>query len=636
VAASPNQGAVGAADIALRPLLRPGEIVENIPGVIVTQHSGSGKANQYFLRGFNLDHGTDLAIGVDGVPVNLPSHAHGQGYADLNFLIPELVQGVEFRKGTYYANVGDFGSAGSFDLRLYDRLPNGLVRLDGGRYGYARAVGGANAEAAGGRGFLAGELEHNDGPWAVGEQAKKVDGVLRWARGGDRSRLRLTLMGYHNDWHATDQVPDRAITTGRIGRFGTVDSTDAGVTGRYAASLDWRGLRTRSTTRLLAYAVRYDLDLFSNFTYFLEDPDHGDQMEQQDRRWIVGGAADHAWSGSFLGRRAEVAAGVQLRSDFIRNGLYHTEARRRLAARTVDRITEASGAPFIEGRINWTPWLRSTLGLREDLYAFDVRDLVGDNSGQVRTALFSPKATIALGPWAETELYLDAGAGFHSNDARGVSAKVDPATPLARGRGAEIGVRSGIVPGLQSSVSLWLLDLTSELVWEGDAGGNSPSGPTRRYGVELANFYTPRPWLTLDADYAWSHARFTDDEPDGRYVPEALVGTFDGGVALHALRGALARASAGLRLRYFGPRPLTQDGRIRSAATSLVYADVAYHPSDRWSVALDLFNLLNTRASDIDYYYASRLPGEPASGVDDIHTHPAEPRSVRVGITRRF
>jgi len=302
----------------------------------------------------------------------------------------------------------------------------------------------------------------------------------------------------------------------------------------------------------------------------------------------------------------------------------------------VNRIAEASGAPYVETRIDWTPWLRSTLGVREDLYSFDVRNEVGGSSGQVQTALFSPKVSLVLGPWAETELYLDAGEGFHSNDARGVVAKVDPATPLARGRGAEVGVRTGVVPGLQSSVSFWLLDLASELVWDGDAGGNAPSGPTRRYGVELANFYTPRSWLTIDADYAWSHARFTDVEPDGPYVPEALVGTFDGGVAVHDLGGALEPASAGLRVRYFGPRPLTQNGRIRSAATSLVYADIAYRPSGRWSVGLGLFNLLNTRASDIDYWYASRLPGEPASGVEDTHTHPAEPRSVRLSITRRL
>ncbi len=253
-AASPNQGAVGAADIALRPLLRPGEVVENIPGVIVTQHSGSGKANQYFLRGFNLDHGTDLAIGVDGVPVNLPSHAHGQGYADLNFLVPELVEGVEFEKGTYYAGVGDLGSAGSFDVGLFDRLPAGLFCLDGGQFGYERAVAGGNFAGVGGSGFAAGEFEHNDGPWAVGERTKKLDGVLRYTRGDRRSMLRLTLMGYHNDWHATDQVPDRAIADGQIGRFGTVDSTDAGNTGRYSLSVDWRSLTGRTSTRLLAYA----------------------------------------------------------------------------------------------------------------------------------------------------------------------------------------------------------------------------------------------------------------------------------------------------------------------------------------------------------------------------------------------
>jgi len=636
VAASATQGVVGAADLALRPLLRPGEVVENIPGVIVTQHSGSGKANQYFLRGFNLDHGTDLAVSVDGVPVNMPSHAHGQGYADLNFVIPELIEGVDFKKGPYYADVGDFGSAGAFNLRYYDRLPRGLAAVDGGQFGYGRALIANNAGIGGANLIYAAELEHNDGPWVLGDDERKLDGMLRYSAGDATRGFTLTAMGYHNQWHSTDQVPDRAIASGLIDRWGTIDSTDAGTTDRYAVIADWHRRDAQSTSRVLLYALRYDLDLYSDFTYFLDDPVHGDQIEQQDGRWVGGGTATHTWIGTLAGAPSLTTIGVQIRGDAIRNGLYHTQARIRLNPVTVNSIHEATAAPYVETQTDWTGWLRTIVGLRTDAAWFDVRNSVGGSSGSVRGSLASPKATLVLGPWANTEFYLDAGTGFHSNDARGVVAAVDPATPLVRSKGAEVGVRTAALPGLQTSVALWQLDLASELVWDGDAGGNTPSGPTRRYGIEWANYYTPTRWLTVDADYAWSHARFTDHEAAGDYVPEALVATFDGGLAVHDLEGALRGLHGGLRLRYFGPRPLTQDDSVRSKATSLVYADLGYDLNERWSLGLAVFNLLGAAASDIDYFYVSRLPGEPGAGVADVHTHPAEPRAIRVSLRARW
>jgi hypothetical protein len=634
VATSSSQGTVGAADLALRPLLRTGEVVENIPGVIVTQHSGSGKANQYFLRGFNLDHGTDLAISVDGVPVNMPTHAHGQGYADLNFLIPELVQRVDFKKGPYYADVGDFGSAGAFNVRYFDRLPAGLLRTEGGDLGYGRIL---VADNIGSSNLLyAGEFEHDDGPWTLGDNEHKYDGLLRYASGNEHRGFTLTAMGYHNDWRSTDQVPDRAIADGLITRFGDIDPTDAGNTGRYSLTADWRMQGASSTSHVTVYGLHYDLDLFSDFTYFLDDPVHGDQIEQQDQRFAFGGTATDTWLGTIAGATSQTTMGFDVRNDDIDNGLYHTEAQVRLSPTTVNRIIETTAAPYVENRTYWGSWFRSIVGLRADAFWMDVHNVVGGNSGATQASLLSPKISLAFGPWARTEFYVNAGSGFHSNDARGVVSAIDPATALARSTGGEVGVRTGLAPGLQSSVSLWLLDLTSELVWSGDDGTTRPSGPTRRYGMELANFYTPNRWLTVDADYAWSHTRYTDNESDGNYVPEALVATFDGGVAVHDLAGSLHRLSGGVRWRYFGPRPLTQDNSVRSPATSLVYTQAGYNVSDNWNVGVSVFNLFNTRASDIDYYYTSRLPGEPLAGVNDIHTHPAEPRSVRLSISARL
>lgn len=635
IAASANQGTVSDADLALRPLLRPGEIVENVPGVIVTQHSGSGKANQYFLRGFNLDHGTDLALSVDGVPVNMPSHAHGQGYADLNFLIPELIEQVDFKKGPYYADVGDFGSAGAFNVRYYDRLPSGLVRADGGQFGYGRVVVANNAPIGEGNLIYAGEFEHNDGPWVIGDNERKFDGVLRYAVGDAANGFDVTAMAYHNIWRSTDQVPDRAIAEGIIGRYGEIDTTDGGNTSRYAVSGEWHSIGAHSATRVTAYGLHYDLDLFSDFTYFLEDPVHGDQIEQHDDRFVSGVQATHTLFGDLLGIQSQNTIGVQVRNDNIDNGLYHTEAHVRLSAVTVNGIDETNAGPFVENRMYWTPWLRSVVGLRGDYTWFDVHNVTGGNSGSVSGGLLSPKASVIFGPWDKTELYVDGGYGYHSNDARGVVAHVAPVIPLPRSIGAELGTRTAVVPGLQSSVSLWLLDLNSELVWDADVGGSEPSGPTRRYGIEFGNFYTPLRWLTIDADYAWSHARYTDNEPEGDYVPDALVATFDGGIAVHDLAGPLRRWRSGLRLRYFGPRPLTQNDSVSSKATTLIYADLGCDIGKRWSVTLIAFNLLNTYASDIDYYYVSRLPGEPRSGVADIHTHPAEPRELRISVTAR-
>jgi outer membrane receptor protein involved in Fe transport len=650
IASSANQGTVGAADLDLRPLLRPGEIVENIPGVIITQHSGSGKANQYFLRGFNLDHGTDLAIHLDGMPVNMPSHGHGQGYSDLNFAIPELIQRVDYKKGPYYADVGDFGSAGAFDIHYYDVLPTGIARVEGGQYGYGRAFLANNAGVGAGNMIYALEFEHNDGPWDKGDDARKIGGMLRYSEGDAQNGWTIAAMAYHNIWNSTDQVAQRAIrgevdAVGapapapqyQISRWGELDNSDGGKTGRYSLSGDWRQSTENSRLRISAYGLYYDLDLFSNFTYFLDDPVRGDQFEQQDARYVFGGAIDQAWDHDLFGAASTTTVGLQVRDDEIRNGLFHTERRQRLSADVFDRISESNAGLYVQNQTHWTPWLRSILGLRGDVFRFDVSNLAGaGNSDTVTASMAEPKVGLIFGPWADTEFYLNGGFGYHSNDARGVVDAAGPAVPLARTKGAEVGIRTTAIPNLQSSLTLWTLHIQSELTWEGDAGDTAPSGPTDRIGVEFANFYTPTPWLTVDADFAWSHARYTAFDPAGQRVPESLEGTIDAGVALHDLDGWAKNWSGGLRLRYFGPRNLTQDGLVHSKATSLVYANLGYQFAEDWTVGLSIFNLFDNKASDIDYFYTSRLPGEPAGGVDDIHTHPAEPREFRLSITKKL
>jgi hypothetical protein len=630
IAESSNQGSISASDIARRPLLRPGEIVENIPGVIVTQHSGGGKANQYFLRGFNLDHGTDLAISLDGVPVNMVSHAHGQGYSDINFVIPELIEAVEYKKGSYYADVGDFGAAGAFNIRYFNKLPSGIARLEVGQFDYERGVIADSAALGAGDLIYALELQHYDGPWDRGNDERKVNGVLRYTVGA----WALTAMAYHNIWNSTDQVPNRAIANGRIDRWGAINPTDGGKSGRYSLSAQWDRQDGNSASHLMFYGLYYDLDLKSDFTFFLNDPVQGDQFEQLDARWQFGAKARQDWIHQLFGADSTTSVGLHVRNDDIRNGLFHTENRVRLGTTTFASIAETSLSPYVQNTTRWTEWLRTIIGARADFFWFDVDTIAGTGgTGRVTAAQFSPKAGVVLGPWENTELYVNFGYGYHSNDARGVVDPADPATPLTPAVGAEAGIRTSFIPNLQTSVTGWLLNIKSELTWVGDEGTTEPNGRTRRYGVEFANFYTLTPWLTADFDYAWSHSRYIDFDPAGQHIPESLATTIDGGIALHDLEGWAAGWFGGFRIRYFGPRSLTQDNLFRSKATTLIYANLGYNITPRTIINLSVFNLFDQKASDIDYYYTSRLPGEPAGGVDDVHTHPSEPRVIRVSLT---
>jgi hypothetical protein len=359
IAQSASQGAVTARQLDQRPLMRQGEVLETVPGVIVTQHSGEGKANQYFLRGFNLDHGTDFATSVAGMPVNMPTHAHGQGYSDLNFLIPELVTGVQFSKGPYYADQGDFATAGSSTINYANALEKAIARLETDGEGYARALFAASPRIGAGHLVAALEAAHNDGPWIHPDGYRRVNGVLRYSQGDTVNGFSLTAMGYRGEWNATDQVARRAITQGLIDRFGAIDASDGGHSYRYSATGDWqRGNSSGdASTRITAYGIGYDLDLFSNSTYYLDDPIRGDQIEQADHRFITGGKVAHRRVTRWGGHAVQNTFGVQLRIDDITGvGLYHTQARVRLEKRAQAAVLEAAGGVYAQNEIEWTPW----------------------------------------------------------------------------------------------------------------------------------------------------------------------------------------------------------------------------------------------------------------------------------------
>ena len=511
-----------------------------------------------------------------------------------------------------------------------------------GGEGYARAVFAASPQV--GRGHLVAALEvaHNDGPWVHPDDYRKVNGVLRYSQGDTVNGFSLTAMGYHGDWNSTDQVAQRAVASGLIGRFGAIDPTDGGHTYRYSGTGDWqRGSNNgNASTRITAYGIGYDLDLFSNFTYYLNDPVHGDQVEQADHRFITGAKVTHKRLTRWGGRSVQNTFGVQLRNDDITNvGLYHTQARVRLETRTQAAVLETTGGAYVQNEIEWAPWLRTTAGLRADASRFHVDALDTANSGTTSASLVSPKGGATFGPVEGHGVLRQRRHGLpqqrrerHHDHARSGRQPGRSVTPLVRAKGAEVGVRTVAIPHFQSTLSVWMLRLASELVFSGDEGTTEPSRPSARRGVEWANYYSPMKWLVFDGDLSWSRARFTEFDPVGDYVPEA-VGTV---VSAGATVDGLHKVFGSIRLRYFGPRTLIEDNSVQSKATTLVNLQAGYQVAKNVKLAVDVFNLFNAADSDIDYFYTSRLPGEPLAGIDDIHTHPTLPRTARINLVLGF
>jgi outer membrane receptor protein involved in Fe transport len=474
-----------------------------------------------------------------------------------------------------------------------------------------------------------------------GDNFRKFNGVLRYTRGDSASGLSLMAMGYKAEWNSSDQVPLRAIDAGAISRFGALDPSDGGDSSRYSGSLEWQRTRGNTVTRLSAYGIGYDLNLFSNFTFFLDDPVHGDQFHQADRRFVTGAKLSQRRLTRWRNRTVQTTYGVQARNDDIPVvALSHTEARRPLDTIRRDRVIQSSAAAYGQNDVAWTPWLRTQAGVRIDGYRFDVTADNAANSGLRRASLVSPKGGLVVGPFRATELYVNAGVGFHSNDARGATIARDPrtggaasaVTPLVRATGEEVGIRTVAIPHMQTTATFWRLDLASELVFAGDAGTTKAGRPSRRSGFELTNYFSPWRYLTFDGDLSWSDARFTDADPAGDRIPGSVRTVLAAGATVEDVQ----RISASVRLRAFGRRALVEDGSVTSKPTSLVNIDGGYALSPRLRVSLDVFNALNANVSDIDYFYVSRLRGEPADGVADVHLHPALPRTARISLTASF
>ncbi len=577
----------------------------------------------------------------------MPTHAHGQGYTDLNFLIPELVDRTRYRKGPYFADEGDFSSVGVARIDYLRKIDGTLAKITAGQNGYGRVLLAGSPEVGAGNLLYAVELFTNDGPWEIPENYRKYNGVLRYSQGNRDDGFSLTGMAYRGDWTSTDQVAKRAIDGGYINHFGTLDPTTGGETYRYSLSGDWARRGTDSQSLANVWWLKSGLDLWSNFQYCLNDYaangncDTGDQFKQAERRQAGGFTASQAFFDRWGGFDVENSFGVLGRIDQIRPvGLYNTANRNTWNTVREDRVTQPNLSLWAQNETRWTSWFRTVAGLRGEAYDFTVDANFPDNSGKTGDQMLTPKFSMIFGPWRKSEFYLNYGQGFHSNDARGTTIRVDPADgvtpvdrvqPLVRTTGYEAGVRSEPISGWQTTLALWQLDSASDLLFVGDAGTTEASRPSRRYGVEWNNLYLPTIWLAFDADLAWSHAQFTDSDPVGKYIPGAVQTTANVGITIDQL-GPWFGA---LRWRYFGPRPLVEDNSVRSASSSLTNLRVGYRLSPKTQISLDVFNLFDNDVNDIEYWYDSQLPNETAP-VFDRHIHPAEPRTLRLTFAHRF
>ena len=668
-ATTASEGVVDASELALTPAYRPGQILETVPGLVVTVHSGEGKANQYLMRGYNLDHGTDLATFIDGIPVNEPSHAHGQGYTDLNFLIPELAGGLEYTKGPYYAAQGDFAGVGAVHIAYVNTIPD-EVSASGGSWGFGRLFGAGSTPLAQGSLLGALELQHYDGPWVTPSDQRKINAVVRYSEGDPLDGHSLTASFYHGLWNAQTDQPERAITQGLISSFGELDPSDQGKAQR--ANLSWQYFSTVGGGRLTAslYAFNNQLTLYNNFTHYLIDPANGDQEQQHEYRWTAGGAVSYSHEAVVFGVQNALLFGLQSRYDNNTvSRLPSMDAEPLPAAddpsgySEKDQIHLRSDAVYAQVSTHWNYWFRTVFALREDYqYGSDV----GTNHGTASSALFQPKGSLIFTPVDTTEFYVSAGRGFHSNDLRGVNQAalqgVAGGALIASETGEEIGVRQQLLgQKMAATLAVFNLDARSQTTYNPDVGQDTAGPASRRTGYEINITYQVLRWLEFYGSFSQDRARFKTPFDDGtghlgEYMPNAPFAT--GSFSIYVKN--LGPWSAGLEYRYLSAFPLSSGPCANSAVaddfpglTSCANAptprgqvygsgygewngDAHYAFTNGWKVALGAYNILNKKADAMQYWYVDRLQGEPAYGAADVHVHPLEPISVRLTIGKGF
>jgi outer membrane receptor protein involved in Fe transport len=634
IAGAASEGAVGGVDLTVRPILRTAELLEAVPGLIAAAHSGSGKANQYFLRGINLDHGTDLAAFIDDVPMNLRTHGHGQGYLDLNGMLPETVVQIDYRKGPYRADLGDFSLAGAALITTTNAYDRPFAQAEVGSFGYYRALTGGTFQAAGGSLTLVGQYRTSDGPWELPEDLQHWAGFGKYSRLTTFGEIQFSLSGYTATWRATEQIPERAIghvwsepgvpTIDCRDEFCAVDPTQNGLTTRWIANARILG----GTWRANVYAQFYNWHMSSNPTLYLDDQVNGDQILQQDRRWIYGGKVEKFF---VFNDMFQLSIGAEARYDDISAvGVSHTVANAILERLSLHAVEEASASAYGELTFSPTETLRFMAGLRGDTYSFDVKGLTAESlSGDASASIASPKFGVAWRPVDYLELYANYGQGFHSNDGRGVTVGDPPIPGLVKGTGQEIGGRVQF-GDFNFTTTYWWLQNEGELIFVGDSNTVEPKGPSKRHGYEFVLFWRPYEWLAIDAVYAGTHGRFSDAPPGEDFIPNAPDAAGELGIA-----AIFDDYEASARIRYHGSYPLTEDNSENEEGHAIVNFRFAWTPGP-WTFFAELLNAFDQKGKDISYWYTSRLPGEPVEGVDGRLSRASDPRQVRVGLKYQF
>jgi outer membrane receptor protein involved in Fe transport len=626
-------------DIRLRPILNSQEILRMVPGLFMGQHAGGGKAEQIFLRGFDIDHGTDIQLTVDGMPVNMVSHAHGQGYADLHFIIPELVERVDFEKGPYRADKGNFVTAGWVDFRTRERLERSFVKAEVGQYGTARGVLGLNllGQAARDRNqsaYVAAEYSYSDSYFDAPQYFNRVNVQGRYS--GDlskRTRMTLTASHFWSRWNHSGQIPDRAVESGLISFYGSIDPSEGGETSRSNLNAQW--MTQTGNGGLLKNQVffsRYDFELFSNFTFFLEDPVNGDQIRQREGRNLFGYNGSYAIPSRLGGVNGRSIVGVQYRQDQVRDVELANTRNRTITEQQLQfgDVDEVNAALFVSQELSFSRYFSAELGLRYDHFFNSYVDKLMDNMRREANAgIVSPKINLSYTPNESHQLYLNTGRGFHSNDTR-VVVPQNGRDILPAAYGADLGWNWKPTPRLFVNTALWYLWLDQEFVYVGDAGVVEPSGKTRRYGFDLAARYQLTDWLFADVDVNWTDPRSVEDPAGENYIPLAPTFTTVGGLTMSGLKGF----SGSLRYRYLANRPANEDNSIVAEGYFVTDLQLNY-ARKRWELGLNIQNIANTEWKETQFATESRLFDE-AEPVEEIHFTPGTPFFARLAFTLYF
>jgi outer membrane receptor protein involved in Fe transport len=621
------------------------------------------------------------------MPINQPTHAHGQGYTDLNFMIPELADEITYTKGTYYATVGDFGAVGSLHVSYRDAMPDELSATVG-TLDFQRILVAASTALGNGHLLAASEVQHYDGPFVTPDDARKVNEVLRYSEGDERNGYSISGMYYHQLWTNTTDIPIRAIEEGLVpNRFGTLDPTDGGRAQRASLSFQYHESLGEGQLSASSFFIYNQLHLYNDFTHYLFDPVHGDQEDQFENRRVTGGAADYTLPAPLGTIKNEISVGVLARYDLLGVGRAPSEGRASLLPGSgndpasffnSDQVYLFAGAGYFQAVTHWSSTFRSVLGFRDDYqhgtdvdYLAPLHEFAGyTNGGTAHQSLFQPKGSLIYTATDALEFYLSAGRGFHSADVRGVNQdkSIDlglPGTPLlAKQEGQEVGMRAQIERNLTMTFALFNLWQQSETIIDPDVGMDSAGPPSRRYGYEINITYKINRWLEFYGSYSGDHTRFTRDFDDGtghlgRYITDAPLAT--GAFALYLTN--LGPWSGGVEYRYLGNYPLSSGPCVDSAAAKDFPAtpncataptlarqvngkgfgelnmDAHYAFSRGWSASLGVYNILNTHAAAAEFWYVDRLKSEIAAYPDgraDIHEHPLEPIMARFTISKSF